>query len=219
MGFNRNGVIKKTGFTIHVLLLIVIVSCGKSNDFISLETIGTATSSEEISSEDVLSEKTPSETEYYEIKLERKNGLEDSRIIEYFKTNFIIEVDIPSETNLLIDCYDFDLNSDGYNDKIILVEGSSFGGTAGNPIYILINDHDDNYVNHGNTLLMISAYSPSNALNNEFKYNDNEFYVSNEKTNGFYNIIIRNGEDLAELRYSDGRYEIYNYSGEILRDW
>jgi hypothetical protein len=181
---------KVSTLAILVLLVLSLVSCGEPDRLNDLAT-----------------------TEIpLERQLERKNGLEDPIILEYYKEDIQFIYEFTESRNISIDCYNIDLNGDGFDDLIVLLESSMHGGSAGNRINILLNNEDSSYTNiaANSTLLQIETFPP---FNNESMA---EFYVSDEKTDGFYNIIIKyNGETIAELHCVDGVYRVANYKDDV----
>jgi succinate dehydrogenase flavin-adding protein (antitoxin of CptAB toxin-antitoxin module) len=165
----------------------------------SSESSPTATSSIELLPIETLVTENAEIDDQAVIQLERRNGFDDPVVMEFFKEDIQFVYDHTESYSILIDCYDADLNFDGYNDIIVLIQGTYFSGSAGNPIHVLLNNQDGTYTDISEifTLLRIQAFwSDDEPIE--------EFFISDAKSDGYSNILIQSDtEIIAELHYSE----------------
>lgn len=162
-------------------MLIFLVSCNEAVNMNSIETI-----------------KTPSER-----KILMRDGLYDKAIVTYYEKDiqFISEV-VESEI-LQINCYDVDLNSDGFEDIIVVLQSSIHSGSGGDLVNILLNNAVGIFTNLFNDNLQLFGQIPPYSLT------ETEFYVTEESANGFYSIVVKcDGEVVVELCYNGKTYEV-----------
>lgn len=134
--------------------------------------------------------------------LERKSGLEDKVLTEYYKDEIqAAHNDIFPYEYIRIDYYDADLNSDGLIDKIVVLDSFLYSGTAGELFDILISNDNGSFTDVSKYILQLLGQLDSIP--------DAEFFISDVKAYGFSNIIIKHqGELQAELEYDGEQYNI-----------
>ena len=92
--------------------------------------------------------------------------------------------------------YEIDLNDNGHDDLIVIIQSPLHSGSRGDSTDIWINKGNGEYYNTSWLTVRILASDP--------EYNG-QIYILDEKTNGFKNINIVSENDI-ELIYKDGRY-------------
>jgi len=92
--------------------------------------------------------------------------------------------------------YEIDLNDNGHDDLIVIIQSPLHSGSRGDSTDIWINKGNGEYYNTSWLTVRILASDP--------EYNG-QIYILDEKTNGFKNINIVSENDI-ELVYKDGRY-------------
>lgn len=127
-----------------------------------------------------------------------ENGLNNEQIKELYKQD--IE-DVLTATDLkviLIDYFDVDLNDDGHVDKIVTIRSPLHSSSGGDSLDFLISDNSGSYTKISS--LTIQLYD---QLGND----DASIYISNNKTNGYYDIIISKDDNTDILSFVNGEYQ------------
>ena len=133
-------------------------------------------------------------------KLERKDGLIDPIILEFYKDYFLFVQEISELSKVLIDFYEADLDSDGNIDRIVITSGPGKYGSAGFYVDVLRNNGDGSFIEIGHAILPTQPFQP-------FVEIMDEFFLSDVATDGYYSIMLKGGEEIyAEIRYTEGRY-------------
>ena len=112
------------------------------------------------------------------IVLEMKDGLENPDILEYYKQDIKDVKTITNSKMIYIKYYDVDLNEDGL--AILLHEDESYKEIFSITIPLMCQDVD------------MTAMG--------------EMYILNNKTNGFYDIKLSDGQNIILLKYADDIY-------------
>lgn|GEM_PF-6686800 len=95
---------------------------------------------------------------------------------------------------------DFDLNEDGFIDKIVTIRSPLHSGSEGDSLDFLINNKDGTYTRLSNLIIPLYAQSP--------EYNNAKVCISEQLTNGYHNINIYVEDKIIVLVFRDGQYSI-----------
>jgi len=138
-----------------------------------------------------------------ETKLEWKNALDDPILADYYKQDIEDVYNFTESKWIKISYCEFDLNSDGIADYIVLISSLIHGGSGGDTFDILIGNTDNGFADLSNYILRLTAC-------------DNEIYISDETRNGFHNIIAKYDDGIKfELAYINGEYKVIVARGKF----
>ena len=141
-------------------------------------------------------------------KLVMLDGLDDSILVDYYDEDIQFVYEFTESKHIQIDYFDVDLNSDGLKDKIVILKSPVHSGSAGDSVHILLNHEDGSLDNLFSNHLQLFSQAPLSALI------ETEFFVTDEKTNGFCGLIVKYGGGvILELRYNGEKYEVEFYTG------
>jgi len=134
-----------------------------------------------------------------------QDGFENPDILQYFKQD-IEDVKNLTKGDIVIKYYNIDLNDDDLDDKIVYIISPLHSGTRGDSFIILIN----------NGKSYDSVFYVAVILWDQYKENGmevtemGEMYIMPEKTNGFYDIKLKDlkYKNNLLLRYEDGQYQL-----------
>lgn len=155
-----------------------------------------------------MSKKQNNNKPYYKVDIvpELKDGLQDDMILSYFKEDIDMVAVSGSLVPLEIYFYDFDLNEDGYIDKIVILRSAIHSSAHGDSLCFLLSSYDGTYsIVDGPTMYILSGSKEGK---------DNEMYISQKRTNGCHDIYVI-GDRIRALAYENGRYEPF----VISLDW
>lgn len=127
-----------------------------------------------------------------------ETGLENKQIKELYKQDIADVLTLTDSKVILIDYFDVDLNEDGYIDKIVTIRSPLHSSSGGDRLDFLIGNKSGGYTKISN--LTIQLYD-------QFGSNDASLYISDNKTNGYYDIIISKDENTKELSFAEGKYQ------------
>lgn len=138
------------------------------------------------------------------IVLYMQDGFEDSDIVQYFKQD-IEDVEALTNGSIRIKYYDFDINDDGFTDKIVYIASPLHSGAHGDSLRILVYNGESYEEVLSMTALLWEQYREKGFEVTEM----GELYIMPEKTNGFYDIKVKGFRFDNELilKYKDGFYQ------------
>ena len=138
-----------------------------------------------------------------DIMLNMRDGLENPTILEIYAQD-IYDVEAITNSKIIhINYVEFDLNSDGIMDKIVIIESSLHSGTRGNSLKFLIGNESGTYQEiSGPVIHLYSAY------------------ILENKTNGFHDILVVCYTDVDAIRAEYGENVSiilpFGYEGYVL---
>ena len=132
------------------------------------------------------------------IVLKMKDGLENPEILEFYRQDIIDVKTITNSKIIDIKYYDADLNEDGFVDKIVYIRSPLHSGAHGDNLSILLND--------GKSYRKIFSISIPLMCQDTDMTVIGEMYILKNKTNGFYDIRLSDGENIILLKYENDIY-------------
>lgn len=132
------------------------------------------------------------------IVLEMKDGLENPDILEYYKQDIKDVKTITNSKMIYIKYYDVDLNEDGLVDKIVYIRSPLHSGAHGDNLAILLHEDESYKEIFSITIPLMCQDVDMTAIG--------EMYILNNKTNGFYDIKLSDGQNIILLKYADDIY-------------
>jgi len=149
------------------------------------------------------------------IKIERKCGLDNPILLDYYAEEIRDVNDLTDSKCIWIDSYYADLNADGLIDALIILDSVLHSGSAGLRFEILVNNGDGTYREVFRTRMRISNFSAANEPEPI-----DEFFISLNSTNGFFDIyIIRDEIVIARLSNIDDVYVVVYGNENALGEW
>ncbi len=126
-----------------------------------------------------------------------QDGMGNEEIKEVYKQDIDDVMTMTTAKGISIGYYHVDLNDDSYMDKIVIVASPLHSGSGGDSLDFLINDKAGGY-----EIL-------SNYVMDLFR-DDRRMYISDNKTNGYYDIMIffDDDEKVRLLSFENGKYDL-----------
>ena len=143
------------------------------------------------------------------IMLSMKDGKADSIVSKIYAEDISDAVTITFSKTIAIEYFDYDLNSDGIIDKIVTIRSPLHSGSGGDTVDFLIGNSDGTY--RRISALVLRLYD----VGGDIEDNENaSIYILESKTNGFYDILIKNAGSVLGNReilliYDNDRYKPY----------
>ena len=114
------------------------------------------------------------------------------------------KLDIKESLRLRIDYHLFDFNDDGYEDYLVCLDGIGWNGSGGHVVNIFIQEMDGTLRKIlGINLRLHSGYDE------EGKDTHSRFTVLDEKTNGYYAIVLPESNRILRYDKETGCYEFH----------
>lgn len=132
------------------------------------------------------------------IVLKMKDGLENPDILEYYKQDIMDVKTITNSKMIYIKYYDVDLNEDGLVDKIVYIRSPLHSGAHGDNLAILLHEDESYKEIFSITIPLMCQDVDMTAIG--------EMYILNNKTNGFNDIKLSDGQNIILLKYANGKY-------------
>jgi len=122
------------------------------------------------------------------IRLYFKDGMNDPSIVEYFAEDIEDVREMTISKIITIEYASVDLNSDGLLDRVVIIASSLHSGSAGDTVYIYINENDSMFKLVGNYSFQVhyqyeSCFKKGTDL-------ISPFFVSQQQKNGYKNIAV-----------------------------
>ncbi|MDE6844383.1 MAG: hypothetical protein K2J99_01265 [Lachnospiraceae bacterium] len=151
----------------------------------------------------------------YDICSEPKYDYENTPLAEYIEEAYVAENEEMSQKvgrtlSLTIDYHQFDFNDDGLKDYLLCVDGSLFSGSAGNAVEIYIQEADGTVRKVLDIhLRLINPYSPTGH---------EEFTVLDEKTDGYYALVLPESNRILRYDKEKDWYEFQDRDAILLEE-
>jgi hypothetical protein len=136
-----------------------------------------------------------------EQQLKFYDGFENQTIIDFY-LDYINDVEqMTNSKEIFIDYATYDLNDDELNDYLVFISSPLHSGSHGDTFHVLLNKGDGSYDIIAS--LTVPMYDQTDRRNPVV-------FVSSEKTNAYYDIILHQIDSLVILNYYNGGYIVQN---------
>lgn len=129
-----------------------------------------------------------------------KDGLKNVVIKQLYKQDIEDVYKLTTCRTIDIKYIDFDLNDDGFMDKIVTVRSPLHSSSEGDSLDFLINNKDGTYTRLSNLIIPLYAQSP--------EYSNARVCILAKVTNGYHNINIFGEDSTIVLVFKNGKYFI-----------
>ena len=119
-----------------------------------------------------------------------KDGLRNDEIKQVYANDIEDVYKLTEAKHIEIRYVDFDLNEDGYLDKIVIIQSPLRSGSGGDSFDILINNGEDVYIKLSGLVFRLLTQAPEYSLGN--------VCILEDMTNGYHNIgIATEGKEIV----------------------
>ena len=141
-------------------------------------------------------------------KLVMLDGLKDPMMVDFYKEDIQFVYEHTDSKYIKIYCFNVDLNSDGFEDKVVVLQSPVHSCSSGDPLHILLYNKEGNLDNVFSCHLQLFSQMPPSSLT------ETEFFLTDEMPHGFYGLLVKYcGEIILELKHNGKAYEVEFYAG------